>query len=178
MTFPDAVFAALREEPGRVVVEHDTRAVNPTGGDQPGMSTSAFDLAVIYQAAMKLPEFADAMGASKVTITPQGNRKTQVSRNNDAKAFLADYKGATGAKYSVTNAAKSTYVGSAERDGRRVIVSILRSDKEPTDMAESLLDYGFDLIKAKTQPVGNLGATAPPTTPRDTTAANNEDDQD
>ncbi|GAB3910089.1 hypothetical protein GCM10029964_113160 [Kibdelosporangium lantanae] len=143
----------------------DTRAVNPTGGDQPGMSTSAFDLAVIYQAAMKLPEFADAMGASKVTITPQGNRKTQVSRNNDAKAFLADYKGATGAKYSVTNAAKSTYVGSAERDGRRVIVSILRSDKEPTDMAESLLDYGFDLIKAKTQPVGNLGATAPPTTP-------------
>ncbi|GAB3871000.1 hypothetical protein GCM10029964_006520 [Kibdelosporangium lantanae] len=30
MTFPDAVFAALREEPGRVVVEHDTRAVTNT----------------------------------------------------------------------------------------------------------------------------------------------------
>jgi len=156
----------------------DTRAVNPTGGDQPGMSTSAFDMAVIYQAAMKLPEFADAMGASKVTITPQGNRKTQLSRNSDAKAFLAEYKGATGAKYSVTNAAKSTYVGSAERDGKRVIVSILRSEKEPTDMAESLLDYGFALIKAKTQSVGNLGATAPPTTPRDTGAANNGEDQD
>jgi fatty-acyl-CoA synthase len=30
MTFPDAVFAALRAEPGRVVVEHDTRAVTNT----------------------------------------------------------------------------------------------------------------------------------------------------
>lgn len=157
----------------------DTRAVNPTGGDQPGMSTSAFDMALIYQAAMKLPEFADAMGASKVTITPQGNRKTQLSRNSDAKAFLAEYNGATGAKYSVTNAAKSTYVGSAERDGKRVIVSIMRSEKEPTDMAESLLDYGFALIKARTQPVGNLGATAPPTTSRDTgAAAGDDDDQD
>jgi fatty-acyl-CoA synthase len=30
MNFPDAVFAALRAEPGRVVVEHDTRAVTNT----------------------------------------------------------------------------------------------------------------------------------------------------
>jgi D-alanyl-D-alanine carboxypeptidase (penicillin-binding protein 5/6) len=156
----------------------DTRAVNPTGGDQPGMSTSAFDMALIYQAAMRMPEFADAIGASKVTITPQGNRKSPLSRYSDARTFLAEYKGATGAKYSVTNAAKSTFVGSAERDGKRLIVSIMRSANEPTDMAESLLTYGFDLIKAKTELVGNLGATAPPVTSRESSpgATDNQDE--
>jgi D-alanyl-D-alanine carboxypeptidase (penicillin-binding protein 5/6) len=154
----------------------DTRAANPNGTDQPGMSTSAFDSAVIYRAAMQIPEFADATGSSKVTISPQGNRKTQINRSND-NTLLNTFKGATGGKPGLTDAAKSTYVGSAERNGRHVIVSIMRSDKLPWDQAVSLLSYGFDLIGARVQPVGKLGAVAePPKTARDT--VQNSADQD
>ena len=54
----------------------------------------------------------------------------------------------------------------------------MRSDKPPWDQATALLSYGFDLIGAKVQPVGKLGAIAdPPKTPRDTAqnSANQED---
>lgn len=157
----------------------DTRAVNPFGSDQPGMSTSAYDMATIYREAMRIPEFADATGASKVTITPQGNRKTVNSRSNDSAKLLDDYKGMTGGKYGQTEAAKNTFVGSAERNGRHVVISILRSDKQPWDQAESLLDYGFDLINAKVQPVGKLsGSTDPNKATRDTSVVNSADQDD
>jgi D-alanyl-D-alanine carboxypeptidase (penicillin-binding protein 5/6) len=141
---------------------YDTRAVNPNGTDQPGMSTSAFDIAVIYREAMRIPEFADATGSSSVVIQPQGNRKNKLNRPNDNKSMLENFKGATGGKSGLTDAAKSTFVGSAEKDGKHVVVSIMRSEKQPFDQAASLLTYGFSLLAAHTEPVGKLGATAEP----------------
>ncbi len=147
----------------------DTRAVNPNGGDQPGMSTSAFDIAVIYREAMRNQEFADATGAANVVIRPQGNRKKELTRPNDNNKMADVFKGTTGGKAGLTDAAKSTYVGSGEKDGKHVIVSIMRSDKQPWDQAGSLLTYGFSLIAAHTEPVGKLGATVEPVkTSRDT----------
>jgi serine-type D-Ala-D-Ala carboxypeptidase (penicillin-binding protein 5/6) len=149
----------------------DTRVVNPNGNDAPGQSTSAFDAALIYREAMRNPAFADATGAQNVQIKPQGNRNTKITRANDNQ-LLDDYKGATGGKSGSTTAAKYTFVGSAERDGRHLIVSVMRSDKEPFDQAGSLLDYGFQLAAARVQAVGELGSTdvqpSPPN--RDTNA--------
>jgi D-alanyl-D-alanine carboxypeptidase (penicillin-binding protein 5/6) len=147
---------------------YDTRVVNPYGMDAPGMSTSAFDTAVIYREAMLNPEFADATGSPNVSIQPQGKRNTTITRPNDNK-LLDTFKGAIGGKAGLTDAAKSTFVGSAERSGRRVLVSIMRSEKAPFDQAASLLEYGFNLATAHVQPVGQLGkATEPTNAARDT----------
>jgi D-alanyl-D-alanine carboxypeptidase (penicillin-binding protein 5/6) len=148
----------------------DTRVMNPNGTDQPGMSTSAFDSALIYREAMRIPEFADATGSSTVVIRPQGNRNTKITRPNDNK-MLDSYKDATGGKSGLTDAAKSTFVGSATKDGKNLIVSIMRSDKVPFDQAGALMTYGFTLIAAKVQPVGRIGTTVEPAkTTRDSSA--------
>jgi D-alanyl-D-alanine carboxypeptidase (penicillin-binding protein 5/6) len=146
----------------------DTRVVNPNGNDVPGQSTSAFDTALIYREAMRIPEFADATGSKNAEIKPQGNRNTRITRVNDNK-LLGDYRGATGGKAGSTNAAKNTFVGSAEKDGRHLIVAVMRSDKAPFEQAGSLLDYGFTLAAARVQPVGQLGSTVSqaPQTSRD-----------
>jgi D-alanyl-D-alanine carboxypeptidase (penicillin-binding protein 5/6) len=151
----------------------DTRVVNPNGNDVPGQSTSAFDTALIYREAMRIPQFADATGAKNAEIKPQGNRNTRITRANDNK-LLGDYKGATGGKAGSTNAAKNTFVGSAEKDGRHLIVAVMRSDKAPFEQAGSLLDYGFALAAARVQSVGQLGSTVTPApqTSRDTNAQN------
>ncbi|RSM64661.1 D-alanyl-D-alanine carboxypeptidase [Kibdelosporangium aridum] len=140
----------------------DTRVVNPNGNDVPGQSTSAFDTALIYREAMRIPEFADATGSKRVQIKPQGNRNTTITRNNDNK-LLNTFKGATGGKAGTTNAAQNVFVASAERDGRHLIVSVMRSQSEPFPQAASLLDYGFTLAAARVQPIGKLtGATDQP----------------
>lgn len=140
----------------------DTRVVNPFGNDAPGMSTSAFDTAVIYHAAMRIPEFAEATGARSVTIKPQSSRNnTQAVRSNDNQ-LLTGFKGATGGKQGSTEAAKNTFVGSATRNNKNIIVSVMRSDKAPFDQATALLNYGFDLAAANVKPVGELGKTTEP----------------
>nr|WP_157529210.1 D-alanyl-D-alanine carboxypeptidase [Kibdelosporangium sp. MJ126-NF4]CEL22262.1 D-alanyl-D-alanine carboxypeptidase [Kibdelosporangium sp. MJ126-NF4]CTQ93044.1 D-alanyl-D-alanine carboxypeptidase (EC 3.4.16.4) [Kibdelosporangium sp. MJ126-NF4] len=157
----------------------DTRVVNPNGNDVPGQSTSAFDTALIYREAMRLPEFAEATGSKRVQIKPQGSRVAPISRTNDNKLLNA-MKGVTGGKAGNTAAAKSVFVGSAERDGRNLIVSVMRSEQEPFELAESLLNYGFTLADAHVQPVGKLngGNQAPPTSRNTDTQNNAEKDTD
>ncbi|MET0234616.1 MAG: serine hydrolase [Kibdelosporangium sp.] len=154
----------------------DTRVVNPNGNDVPGQSTSAFDTALIYREAMNIPTFADATGSKSAEIKPQGNRNTRITRTSDNK-LLTEYKGSTGGKAGSTNAAKNTFVGSAVKDGKHLIVAIMRSDKAPFEQAGSLLDYGFSLAGARVQPVGRLGTTVnqPSQTPRDTSEQNESD---
>ncbi|ALG13735.1 hypothetical protein AOZ06_48855 [Kibdelosporangium phytohabitans] len=155
----------------------DTRVVNPNGNDVPGQSTSAFDTALIYREAMRIPEFAEATGSKKVQIKPQGARNTAITRTNDNK-LLDSYKSATGGKAGTTSAAKNVFVGSAERDGKKLIVTVMRSDQQPFEQAESLLEYGFTLAAARSKSVGKLaGASEPPQTSRtaDTPSSDEEE---
>jgi D-alanyl-D-alanine carboxypeptidase (penicillin-binding protein 5/6) len=136
----------------------DTRATNATGLDEPGMSTSAYDSALIYREAMRDPEFALASGAKSVVITAQGGRTKRITRSND-NALISNYPGATGGKPGLTDAAKATFAGSADRGGKRLVVTLLRTEKTgdaPFDQAASLLDYGYALAGARTKPVGQL----------------------
>ncbi|ONI85819.1 hypothetical protein ALI144C_11920 [Actinosynnema sp. ALI-1.44] len=164
---PD-VAAQKMNDLARELNAQDTRVVNPNGNDVPGQSTSAFDTALIYREAMRIPEFAEATGLKTVQIKPQGNRNKPISRSNDNE-LLKKFKGATGGKLGSTLAAKSVLVGSAERDGKKLIVAVMRSGEQPFEQAESLLEYGFTLTAAHSKPVGKLsGASEPPQTSRST----------
>jgi len=133
----------------------DTRAATPSGLDGPGMSTSAYDLSVIFHYAMKQPAFATA-SSTKVFEFPAEPGKPAFSIFNDNK-LLGTYAGYLGGKTGFTNDARHTYVAAATRDGRRIAVVMLRAEQRPTlvvNQASKLLDYGFGLEAARAQPVG------------------------
>jgi D-alanyl-D-alanine carboxypeptidase (penicillin-binding protein 5/6) len=74
------------------------------------------------------------------------NKIKQDNRN----PLLKDYPGADGMKTGYTQEAGYGLVGSATRDGRRLIMVIagLKSAKERKEEAQKLLDWGFRLFKS------------------------------
>jgi D-alanyl-D-alanine carboxypeptidase (penicillin-binding protein 5/6) len=85
--------------------------------------------------------------------------------------LLTRYPGDLGGKTGFTDAARHTYVTAAERDGRRLVVSVMNTENVPlraADQAALLLDWGF-AVPAGAPGVGVLVDSAadvpPPTTP-------------
>ncbi|MDN5932211.1 MAG: penicillin-binding protein, partial [Pseudonocardia sp.] len=71
--------------------------------------------------------------------------------------------GALGGKTGFTDAARHTFVGAAERDGRRLVVAMMRGEQAPVPMtaqAAALLDLGFALPPG-VAPLGTLTDAAP-----------------
>ena len=151
----------------------DTRPATPSGLDGPGMSTSAYDLALLLRAALRNPTFAELTATKLVPFPGFGTHAGFTVSNDDP--LLAAYPGAIGGKTGFTDAARHTFVGAARRDGRRLVVALVRGEQHPVRMvaqAGALLDYGFAL-PAATRPVGTLveSAPRPPDTPEPRAAA-------
>jgi D-alanyl-D-alanine carboxypeptidase (penicillin-binding protein 5/6) len=149
----------------------DTRAATVSGLDGPGQSTSAYDLALFAKADMATPPFPEIVSSVDVRVPSAGGQGYIAANDNQ---LLYQYKGALGGKTGFTDDAGNTYVGMAERDGRRLVVTMLNGTQQPRRQwmqAASLLDWGFAL-PAKTPPVGKLvdslaeaTAAAAPATP-------------
>lgn len=130
----------------------DTRAATPSGLDGPGMSTSAYDLALVARAAADDPVVSQLVGIRAIRFPgpPPG------VLTNDNR-LLAQYPGALGGKTGYTDGARHTYVGLAERGGRRLVAVLMRAEQQPdptTEQTAALLDYGFALRAGS--PVGVL----------------------
>lgn len=141
----------------------DTRAATPSGLDGPGMSTSAYDLAVFFRLAMADPTFAELTATRKAQFPGYGN-KPAFEIDNDNK-LLFNYPGALGGKPGFTDDARQTFVGAAERGGRRLVVSLVAAERTPLlpwQQAAALLDYTFALPPV-TPAVGQLVNIAPTT---------------
>lgn len=126
----------------------DTRVATPSGLDGPGMSTSAYDLALFYRYAWRNPTFTDIVATQSYDFPGRdGNPPYQVE--NDVK-LLYNYPGAMGGKTGYTDDAGQTFVGAAQRDGRRLVAVLMRGTRQPIapwEQAAHLLDYGFGLPK-------------------------------
>ncbi|MBB3039719.1 D-alanyl-D-alanine carboxypeptidase family protein [Hoyosella altamirensis] len=144
----------------------DTRAATPSGLDGPGMSSSAYDLAVIFRAAMENPVFVDYLQTPHIDFpgypadpaTPGDFDRPGFAMGNDNVVNWM-YPDSIGGKNGFTNSARQTYVGAAERDGRRLIVSVMMAENEPKPVWQQvadLFDYGFGIAGDST--VGTLDA--------------------
>ncbi|HWM03515.1 MAG TPA: serine hydrolase [Actinophytocola sp.] len=154
---------ALAKELGAL----DTRAATPSGLDGPGMTTSAYDQSLIFRAAMKYDEFADAASTRSIQF-PGYAGKPGFQVNNDNR-LLDSYDGFLGGKTGFTDDSRHTYVGAAERDGRKLTVVLLRGERNPEPLGEQgrlLLDYGFELAAQDARPVGELVDKAPEAQPK------------
>ncbi|TDP39915.1 D-alanyl-D-alanine carboxypeptidase family protein [Nocardia ignorata] len=133
----------------------DTRAATPSGLDGPGMSTSAYDLSVLFREAMSIPLFAEFIHTEQVDF-PGYPADPKIPGDEDHPGFpigndnqlLYNYPGAIGGKTGFTDDARQTFVAAAERDGHRLVVTLLQADVRPIrpwEQAARLLDYGFAL---------------------------------
>lgn len=129
----------------------DTRVATPSGLDGPGMSTSAYDMGLIYRYAFNNQTFADIVATRTYNFPGHPAKPGEDSDHpayeleNDNK-LLANYPGAMGGKTGFTDDARQTFVGAANHDGRRLVAILLRGSREPIapwEQAAHLLDYGF-----------------------------------
>lgn len=122
----------------------DTRAATPSGLDGPGMSTSAYDIGLFYRYAWSDPTFAGIVATRTFDFPGHGDSPGYVLENDNQ--LLYNFPGALGGKTGYTDDAGQTFVGAAERDGRRLVAVLLRGTRQPIapwEQAARLLDYGF-----------------------------------
>jgi D-alanyl-D-alanine carboxypeptidase (penicillin-binding protein 5/6) len=130
---------------------YDTTARNPSGLDAPGQVTSAYDLALIARAGLRMPTFARFVGTLRDRVPAPGGKQFEIYNHNK---LLTKYRGNIGIKTGYTVAARHTYVGAARRDGRTIVVTLLKAETMYPD-ATALLDWGFAAL-GRTVPVGRL----------------------
>jgi serine-type D-Ala-D-Ala carboxypeptidase (penicillin-binding protein 5/6) len=121
----------------------DTRVATPSGLDGPGMSTSAYDIGLFYRYAWQNPTFADIVATRSFDFPGRGDAGYPVENDNK---LLENYPGAMGGKTGYTDDAGQTFVGAANRDGRRLVAVLLHGTRQPIapwEQAAHLLDYGF-----------------------------------
>jgi len=129
----------------------DTRAVNQHGLDAEGQVSSAYDLALIARAGMADPQFAAYVATRQSSVAaPDGARLAIANKNK----LLRGYPGALGIKNGFTSTARASFVGAAERDGRRLVVTLMKASPQVFDEAAKLLDWGFSA--PADQPIGEL----------------------
>nr|WP_245802301.1 D-alanyl-D-alanine carboxypeptidase family protein [Corynebacterium pacaense] len=137
----------------------DTRAATYSGLDAAGMSTSAYDMALIYRRAWQNPTFAEIVGTDHVDFPGWGdNEGFQVW--NDNGLFMNDPDG-IGGKTGYTDDAHHTFVGAVNRDGRRrgaVILDTTVDHGRPWEQARKLIDAS--LVVPTGSAVGQLGGPA------------------
>ncbi len=115
----------------------DTRAVNVTGLDAEGQHSSAMDMIMLGTHLMSNPSFQ--LTADRVDAVLHDLR---YPTTND---LLNLYPGADGIKSGHTTEAAWCLLGSASREGRRVVVAVLGAPTEEArnDAMISLLNWGF-----------------------------------
>jgi serine-type D-Ala-D-Ala carboxypeptidase (penicillin-binding protein 5/6) len=161
----DAVHALARSDDGGVPATvrrmnamaeqlgaYDTHVVDPTGLDSDGQFSSAYDLALISRAGLQRADFRRYATTRLAYFPTADGGRYQISNQNH---LLWTYPGALGVKTGYTTLARNTFVGAAQRDGHRLVVTLMNAPHGITQDAAALLDWGFE-NRAGLHPVGTL----------------------
>jgi D-alanyl-D-alanine carboxypeptidase (penicillin-binding protein 5/6) len=146
-----------------------THAVTPSGLDGPGQFTSAYDLALIARACFEMADFRRYALTESTQIPAQPPRTERGFQIQNENKLIYNYPGALGGKTGFTQLARHSYVGAAERGGRRLVATLLGAEARPKrgwEQGAALLDWGFSLPREAS--VGRL--VAPAEESADTTA--------
>jgi serine-type D-Ala-D-Ala carboxypeptidase (penicillin-binding protein 5/6) len=159
--------AAMNAEASRLGA-FDTHADTPSGLDGPHQFTTAYDLALIARACYAMPDFLRYVSTKKAHVPPQPPKDKHGFQIQNDNRLLWEYPGALGGKTGYTDLARHTFVGAAERNGRRLLVTLMGAERKPVrgwEQAAQLLDWGFAVSRGSA--VGRLvrpgEATPPPT---------------
>jgi len=155
-------FAKLMNKRAKEIGAKNTNFVNPHGLHAEGHVSTAYDMALIAQEAMRNQDFREFILTYRHVIEETNKQPTRFLYNTnrliydektkvDANGILrpAKYDGATGIKTGYTPEAGGCLVSGAERDGNEFIAVVLKS----TDLGRfgdgvTLLDFAFENYKS------------------------------
>ncbi len=143
-----------------------THAVTPSGLDGKGQFTSAYDLALIARICFANADFRRFALTKSAQMPAQPQLKKGGFQFQNENKLIFNYPGALGGKTGFTTVARHSYVGGAQRNGRRLVVTLLGAEARPMrgwQQGAALLDWGFSLPRDES--VGKL------VSPQDVTAA-------
>lgn len=140
----EADFSKLMNERAKELGMEHSHFANAHGLDfmqfEGGPITTAHDLALVTREAWAHPLFREIVATR--TWYAKGALTHYSMRNTNELIWW--YPGADGVKIGYTRKAKQTLIATAFRDGRRLLVVLLGSEKRAADGAR-LLDVGFGL---------------------------------
>lgn len=128
-------FADMMNERAREMGLQNTQFRNPHGLDEPGHYSTAFDLALLTDAAMNYPQIAEIIK----TKEHQWN-ETLYWRNTNR--LLWQMQGAEGVKTGTTGQAGNCLIAAVSDDGMQLVSVVLGSSNRWAD-SERILNYGF-----------------------------------
>ncbi len=139
-------FVAMMNQKAKKLGLKDTFFKNPTGLDEEGHYSSAYDMAMIAKELLKhekILEFSSLYEDYLRTDTP--NKFWLVNTNK----LLRSYPNCDGLKTGFTDDAKYTMAVTAKRNNLRLIAIVLGEEVSKVRNQESaeLLDYGFNLYE-------------------------------
>ena len=142
----EAEFVNMMNEKAKELGLENTNFTNPHGLYHENHYTTAYELALIGRYAMKNPVFSKIVSEKMFTETPPEDRDPHVIYN--ANKLLSMYEEADGIKPGFTPETGRTLVGSATKNGWRVITVTLNC---PDDWKEhkKLFDYVFETYELK-----------------------------
>ncbi|GAA2865915.1 D-alanyl-D-alanine carboxypeptidase [Actinoplanes cyaneus] len=123
-----------------------THAVTPSGLDGKGQFTSAYDLALIARVDFANADFRKYVLTKIAQMPAQPARKVGGFQFQNENKLIYNYPGAMGGKTGFTTVARHSYVGAAQRNGRRLVVTLLGAEARPIrgwQQGAALLDWGF-----------------------------------
>ncbi len=137
----------------------NTSYANPIGLDAAGNYSSAADLAELASLLLENPLFSKVADTQVVTLRSGDSPRRIDTRNT----LLNSDPSADGVKTGHTQQAGYVLVGSATREGTRLVSVVLGTGSEAArdEETEKLFEYGFSLYKAQT-PVGKGEELADP----------------
>src|SRR3954471_22262660 len=131
---------------------YDTHARTPSGLDATSETTSAYDLALIARAGLRMPAFRHYVQIVTEHVPAPHHKRFQIYTHN---RLLTSYRGMIGGKNGYTSAASATFVGAARRHGHTILISLMHAPPDFWPQAKSLLDWGF-AADGQVAPVGHL----------------------
>lgn len=142
-------FVAMMNNRAKELGAVNTHFANPNGLHDPDHYTTARDMALIAQAAMKNEEFRK-VAAAKSWETNRGEGKYNYFYNKNKVVY--QYDGGNGIKIGYTKAAGRTLVASSERDGMVLICVVMNAPNWFQDTYQ-LMDYAYSqYVTAKIAP--------------------------
>ncbi len=138
-------FAQMMTSKAQQLGAKNTHFTNPHGLTSSGHYSSAKDMALIFNYAMKNPDFRTIVRTKRKTVRLfSAGKKKRVRRIplRNKNRLLWNFPGAIGGKTGYTRAAKRCFVGAVARNGSTLVVSVLGSRSLWTDI-KRLLNYGF-----------------------------------
>ena len=147
-------FAELMNKKARSLGCTNSSFVNPSGLNDENHYTSAYDMALIAQAAFSNPAFVEIdsttyydVPAGKLKQYPDGWRYYAHHRMLKKNESLY-YDGIIGGKTGYTSLAGNTLVTCAERDGLKLIAVVLNGHQTHYSDTKALFDFGFRNFKS------------------------------